>query len=156
TATPGVDYASLPSSTVLAAGATATNVMVTPIPDSLSEGDETVTLTLSASPNYQLTSLSNATAVIKDRPLDDWRKSNFVAGELTNASISGDLADPDGDGLVSLMEFAMGLPPKLANMNALNPRIESGQFMITYARNKAATDLLLTLETSTDLTTWSA
>jgi hypothetical protein len=155
-ATPGVDYLTLPGSVTLAAGATATNILLTPSRDELSEGDETVTVTLNASASYQLTSLSNATIVIQDRPLDDWRKANFNAGELSNPALSGDLADLDLDGLANLMEFALGLPPKLANANPLNPRIESNHFTLTYTRNKSATDVSLTLENSPDLISWSA
>jgi len=156
TAIPATDYVSLPGSITLAAGATATNVFITPLPDTLSEGDETVMLTLNASASYKLTWLSNATVVIKDRPLDGWRKENFTAGELGNLAISGDLADPDGDSLANLMEYALGLLPKLANANPLSPRIESGHFTLTYARNKSATDVSLMLETSADLVNWSA
>jgi hypothetical protein len=94
--------------------------------------------------------------VIKDRPLDDWRKANFTAGELANSAISGDLANPDDDSAANLMEYALGLAPKQNNANPLSPRIESGHFTLTYTRNKSATDVLLTLETSTDLVNWSA
>jgi len=154
-ATPGADYVALPGSITLAAGATATNVFVTPISDALAEGDETVTLTLNASASYKLTLLSNATVIIKDRPLDDWRKANFTVGELGSSTISGDLANPDGDSLANLMEYALGLAPKVVNANPLTPRIESNHFTLTYTRNKAATDVVLTLETSTDLLSWS-
>lgn len=156
TATPGVDYLSLPGSITLAAGAAVTNLLITPIADSLSEGEETVTVQLSSAPSYNLTSLSNATVVIQDRPVDAWRKVNFTAGELGNPAISGDQVDPDADGLANLMEYALALSPKLADANPLHPRIIANHLTLTYPRNKAATDVLLTLETSADLQSWSA
>src|SRR5206468_1466128 len=112
TASNGVDYVPLPGTVTLAAGATATNILVTPIPDDLVEGSETVTLTLLPSTNYTLTTLSNATITIQDRPIDAWRLANFTPAELADPAISGDLADPDQDGFSNLEEYALGLPPK--------------------------------------------
>jgi len=154
TATPGGDYVSLPGSVVLGAGATAANLFLTPIADGLPEGDETVTLVLASSANYTRTTLTNATIVIRDQPLDDWRKANFTTGELGNSLVSGDLANPDGDALANLMEYALGLPPKSANGNTFAPRIEAGYFTLTYTVNKSAADIVLTLEKSEDLTNW--
>ena len=150
----GADYGALSGSVTLASGAAATNIFITPIADSAVEGDETVTLTLQPSPNYTLNSLSNASAIIRDQPVDDWRKANFTAGELGNPAISGELANPDGDSLANLMEYALGLPPKSANGNAFAPRIEAGYFTLTYTLNKAATDVVLVLEKSDTLGSW--
>lgn len=154
TATPVADYVSLPGNVVLGVGEIATNVFVTPIADNLPEGDETVTLSLSASVSYTRTTLTNATIIIRDQPIDDWRKASFTAGELGNPAISGDLANPDGDSLANLMEYALGLLPKSANGNAFAPRIEAGYFTLTYTRNKAAMDVALTLEHSENLGPW--
>jgi hypothetical protein len=41
-----------------------------------------------------------------------WRYRNFSLTELGDESISGDLADPDGDGVVNLMEYALADDPK--------------------------------------------
>jgi hypothetical protein len=155
-ATNGLDYITLPGSVTLASGASATNIIVTPIPDNIPEGDRTVTLTLLPSANYSLTTVSNATVVIHDRPIDAWRLTNFTTGELAVPSISGDLADPDGDGLSNLMEYALGLKPKSADVNALAPRIENGHLTLTYTRCKAATDVALILEQSIDLAVWNS
>ena len=154
-ATPSVDYSALPGSVVLASGAMATNVFVTPFLDLLAEGDETVTLDLTTSANYSITTLTNATILLRDRPLDAWRKANFTALELSDPAISGDLANPDGDSVVNLVDYALGLAPKAADTNPLTPRIEANHLTITYTQAKAATDVLLTLEKSDDLITWS-
>ena len=155
TASNGVDYATLPGSVTLAAGAIATNVIITPIPDNLPEGDRTVTLTLASSANYTLTTVSNATVVIRDRPIDAWRLANFTTAELSAPSISGDLADPDHDGFSNLMEYALGLPPKNpAATNRPYASIATGYLTLTYTRAKAATDVSLVVEQSNDLVTW--
>ena len=134
TASAGGDYAALSGGVTLLAGATATNIFVTPIADNLVEGDETLTLTLQPSANYTLTTLSNATVVILDRPADDWRKTNFTSLELADATISGDLADPDHDGLPNLMEYTLGMNPKVADVNAFSPRFEGGFFADLHPR----------------------
>jgi hypothetical protein len=153
-ATAGADYAALPGSVVLRAGATATNVFIVPVADSLAEGDETVTLTLQTSATYTNSSLTNASIVIHDRPLDAWRRAQFTSLELADATISGDLADPDQDGLANLMEHALGSNPKVASPNALWPRIENEHLTFTFTRAKAATDVALALDQSSDLQTW--
>jgi hypothetical protein len=41
-----------------------------------------------------------------------WRATNFTPDELADASVSGPNADPDHDGIVNLLEFALGGLPK--------------------------------------------
>lgn len=155
TAINGSDYVSVPGSVTLAAGRIATNIVITPIADNLVEGDETVTLSLIPSTNYILTTLTNATIVLQDQPVDAWRLANFTGTELTNSAISGDLADPDGDHYSNLTEYALGLPPKDGTpTNAPAIAIEGEYFVLTYTRSKSATDVSLTLEQSSDLVNW--
>jgi hypothetical protein len=156
TATPGADYLALPASITLNAGMIATNIFVTPIADNLVEGDETVTLTLQASASYLRTSLSNATVIIQDRPVDAWRKANFTASELADPTISGDSVDADHDGLPNLVEYALGLNPKNADAGPFWARIENSYFALTCTRLKTATDVLLVVERSSDLATWQS
>lgn len=151
----GVDYTLSAGSVVLAAGALATNLVITPLPDSLAEGDETLTLHLLPSTHYGQSRLTNATIILRDQPLDDWRKANFTEEELGQADLSGDTADPDKDRLANLMEYALGLPPK--HPDAADrpwPRIEAGNFLLTYTRAKAASDVALSLDYSPDLRDW--
>jgi hypothetical protein len=152
----GVDYAALPTSVTLAQGASATNLFVTPIPDNVAEGDRTVTVALQPSANYQFSTLSNATLLLKDRPVDAWRVANFSTAELTDPGFSGDLADPDHDGLSNLMEYALGLPPKTFSTNALTVSVQSGSLTLSYPRAKAATDVTLAVDWSPDLKAWYA
>ena len=157
TAVGGVDYAALPGSITIPAGALSTNIIVTPLGNNLNTNQLTVTLTLVPSTNFTSTSLSNATIVILDRPINIWRRANFTAAELASPSISGDLADPDNDGLSNLMEYALGLPPKdPASTNRPYARIQGGYFTLTYTRSKAATDVSLTISQSSDLVSWQS
>jgi hypothetical protein len=156
TAIPGTDYAALPGSVVIPAGSLVADVPVSPLGSNLLTDSVAVTLSLSASTNYAVTNPANATVTILDRPLNAWRRANFTTAELANPQISGDNADPDGDGISNLMEYAMGLPPKVANANPLNPQIVNGNFTITYSRSKGATDVATTLQSSTDLVNWQS
>jgi len=54
---------------------------------------------------------------IFESPFDTWRKEHFPDA-LDNPDISGPDADPDGDGIPNLMEYAMGLDPNVYNINA--------------------------------------
>ena len=155
TAVSGVDYAPLPGSITIPAGALATNIVITPLGSNLATNQATVTLTLVPSSNFTATSLSNATIVILDRPINVWRRANFTPAELADPSISGDLADPDHDGLSNLMKYALGLPPKApAPANWPCASVATGYLTLTYTRANAAIDVSLVLEQSNDLFTW--
>ena len=154
TATPGVDYAALPGTITIPAGVLATNILILPLGNNLATNQATVTLTLAGSTNYVFTNLASATAVILDRPINNWLRANFSAAELTNALISGDAADPDHDGLPNLIEYAVGLAPNTANANPFSPWVTNGIFTITYPQSKTALDVVITPEWSTNLATW--
>jgi hypothetical protein len=155
TASNGVDYVVSPGTLLLAAGALTTNLVITPLPDGAAEGDETITLYLLPSPHYSRSSLTHATLTLRDQPLDGWRKINFTEEELDQAEVSGDSADPDNDRLPNLLEYALGLPPKSADAaDRPWPRLEAGHLLLTYTRAKAATDISLNLDYSTNLAFW--
>jgi FG-GAP-like repeat/Calx-beta domain len=67
TATNGTDYTGVPSSVTIAAGATTADITVTPVPDSLSESNETVNVVLAGGgSSYDLASPSSATVTISN------------------------------------------------------------------------------------------
>ena len=154
TATPGVDYAALPGSVTLAAGATATNIFVTPLGGNLSTNQVSVVLNLTPSANYLFTTLTNATVNILDRPINVWLRASFSPAELADTTTSGDAADPDRDGVANLMEYALGLAPKSANANPFSPAVTNGSFQITFPQSKSAADVSLAVEWSPDLKHW--
>jgi hypothetical protein len=66
--------------------------------------------------------------------------------------------DPDQDGIVNLMEYALGMNPNTPA--PLSQRIvndlESNQYLrLTITRNPNATDVIYSVEVSSDLTSWN-
>ena len=89
-------------------------------------------------------------------PSLNWKSFHFGAN-ATNSAVSGDFADPDGDGSLNLLEYALGSDPMLAGgNNSLAVAISGGHLHVSFNRNNSATDLTYLVETSTDLATWSA
>ena len=86
-------------------------VDVQPLADSDVEGDETVVLTLLPDAGYTLCVETQAVVRIRDASRDAWRGVFFTPQELVDPNISGDAADPDGDGLCNLDEQTAGTDP---------------------------------------------
>lgn len=69
----------------------------------------------------------------------------------------GQEADPDGDGVANLLEFALGMQPLRADAE-LAPTLArvgaEGRVALDFRRDTRATDVLVEIEASPDLTTW--
>jgi len=65
-------------------------------------------------------------------------------------------ADPDGDGLTNLFEYALGKNPVAADTLSITPDTSSGSLSITFVRVKASVDASLTykVELATTLSDW--
>lgn len=103
--------------------------------------------------------VSNAGGVVASNPAvltlggmsySSWRSAEFSAAEQANTAISGPTADPDGDGRPNLLEYALGLNPKLAESTG-QPQVatDGGNLTLRYARMR--TDISYVVQTSTDL-----
>jgi hypothetical protein len=84
--------------------------------------------------------------------LQAWRQSYF--GTITNSGSAADTADPDGDGLANLLEYALDSNPLVANTNALVAvgRDSSGNLTFTFLR--ARSDVTYIVQGSTNLQSW--
>jgi hypothetical protein len=88
--------------------------------------------------------------------LERWRLVNFFTPHDSGAA--ADNADPDGDGIPNLMEYALGGDPWQAN-SAPRPELGwvemNGQTYLTFRidRNPAATDIEFLVQTCTNLMT---
>ncbi len=88
-----------------------------------------------------------------------WRLRHFTLAELLDPAVSGDLADPDGDGLPNLIEMALYSDPRAPDTEPVITRTagaESVTVRFTRASTLAHLNLLLELQRSSDLETWTA
>jgi autotransporter-associated beta strand protein len=89
------------------------------------------------------------------KPFEAWQAARFGT-QATDPAIAGDAADPDRDGIVNLLEYALALDPKAApattgtpGHTALPAVARTGsRLTLTYRRSTAATDLAYTIEQS--------
>lgn len=76
-----------------------------------------------------------------------WRYRNFSLTELETDAVSGDLADPDGDGQNNLIEFALGGNPRLpAPVGPTLARVAPATLRFTYSRQRDRALSALTYE----------
>ena len=108
--------------------------------------------------------------VIEWTPWQFWQKTYFFGADLTNVAKSGPSANPDGDALVNLLEFAFGTAPTTRNsslvaesggsivsLGAPVPRVIGGNSFALFARRKnfSAAALTYTVQFSVDLASWT-
>ncbi|MBN9693903.1 MAG: PQQ-dependent sugar dehydrogenase [Verrucomicrobia bacterium] len=97
-------------------------------------------------------------ALFVDSPdliLEHWRQTYFTPDQLEDSEISSPEADPEGDGLSNLLEFALGLDPWRSDAaQGLRAGWGENGWWLEYRRRTDVPGLLYTIETSADLTTW--
>ena len=152
----GTHFQALPASVTLAAGQTSTTLQILPIADNLAQGNRTVTIAIA--PDFALVRdpAQSAAITIQDKPFDTWRFVNFSNSELSNPAISSETADPDGDQLANLLEYAIALNPRISSISPVTAAQSGGYLTIASPKNTAATDILWTAEVTGDLTTWQS
>jgi hypothetical protein len=153
-ATSGADFVPLGASAVIEAGQASKILPVTPLADTLAEGTETVSLSLMASGAYVIGPPSSANVTIEDLPIDAWRFAHFGVN-ANNPAMAGDLIDWEGDGANTLLEYATGTDPLLADAALPVPGMEPGFLTLTYRRALAATDVLFSIEETLDFSMWT-
>ncbi|MFY7950457.1 MAG: Calx-beta domain-containing protein, partial [Gemmatimonas sp.] len=87
TAVSGTDYSGVSTTATLAAGSTQTTITVTPLDDSVREGNETVTLTIASGSGYVIGAPSSGTVTIQDNePVVSITASDSQADEAGDAA----------------------------------------------------------------------
>ena len=140
--------------------ATATvKVNGTPVPASaalpLVAGSNTITVTVTAQDGVTNTSYI---LTIDNTAYGVWKSSVFTnPADLNNPAVSGDLATPAHDGITNLMKYALALAPMASGTAGLPSASPQGGYLtLTYRRNKAATDVTYTVQSSDVLKgTWT-
>ncbi len=156
TAVSGTHYSTPPAGLLIPAGSASATVSITPVADSLAQGDRSVTLSVATDFSLSAGTPSAASATIHDKPYDAWRHARFSSAQLADPAVSGDSADPDGDGLANLLEYAFaGEPLTPASVPAERlPAVglaEDGRLTLTYFHAADRPDLAHAVEWTDDL-----
>jgi hypothetical protein len=154
TAVEGQDYAATSGTLSWANGdANSKSFNVAMLNSSQTGTNKTVFLTLSnatggsylGSPSTAVLTITNdTTPPPPPPPYVVWKSSHFGT-DTNNPSVAGDEADPDGDGIPNILEYAFGTDPNVADINKpLTGTALSNQFQLQFNRNLSATDLTFT------------
>ncbi len=113
------------------------------------------TLRLTAT-DGQVTTFDDTTAdfIATQPPIEVWRSAKFGVDAGTPA-VAGNLADPELDGSTNLVEYALNLDPHTSSQHQLPTAVmDATTIEFTWRRNKAATDVTIQVQTSTDAANW--
>ncbi len=84
-----------------------------------------------------------------------WHVANFNAVELAQPSVSGDAADPDGDGVSNLLEYALDLNPRVSSAALLPQAVAiDGGTKLRLEFDRLRSDVTYVVQVSTDLLSW--
>ena len=87
-----------------------------------------------------------------------WRLRHFTLEELLDPEISGDFADPDGDGLPNLVEMALYSDPRTPNtVPVIEKTVNEDSVTVSFTRASTLEhlNLVMKLQRSADLETWT-
>lgn len=84
-----------------------------------------------------------------------WRLAQFLGADQTNDAVSGPLADPDGDGVANLLEYAFGTIPTNVELGAAPVAVVAGSTLALVHRHSKGAAVAFAYETSIDLVTWT-
>jgi hypothetical protein len=157
TAIPGVDYVSTNGTLSWASGdATPKGFSVQIINNAQANPNKTINLALSSPTGGAYMNLqSTAVLTILEDPYEAWALAHFGTN-ANNPSISGDFADPDGDGSDNLYEYATASDPNAVDSNgSVSAVINGGTYQLTFHRNATAADLTYVIKYSDSLTNWN-
>lgn len=88
----------------------------------------------------------------------DWQLQNFTDAQLTNSAVGAPNADPDGDGVPNLLEFAVGgnpFMPDATNAVVRTRQISPSLFAIQFQERNSLGDVSRQFQTSGDLLNWT-
>lgn len=151
------DFTAASGTLTWADGDLAAKVITVPITtDALNEGAESFTVNLggAVTGGALLGNIQQMTVRIAS-PYMAWVADRFAVLDQANPAVSGPLADPDHDGIVNLLEFALKLNPASSDPAGLPgaelKNVESADYLtLTFRRLVPAAGLTYTVKTASD------
>ncbi len=156
TALAGIDFTAASGTLTFAAGETSKVITITLLPNSAQTQTRAFHLLLGSPSNATLADSTALAAITPSTPWHTWLVARFSASALTNTTLTDELADPDGDGVANLLEYATARNPVSNDASPASAAWSGGTLEFIYTRNKAATDVTYTVEWSDDMAIWSA
>jgi len=137
---------------ILSGSGNSRTVQVTPV--NYQSGATTITLIVNNGQPTVNTATNSFLVTVQTTTAGSWRQQYF--GTTANAGPAADTADPDGDGIVNVLERFLGLNPLVADPpSALPyPLMVGTNFTLNYTHSLLATDLTWQVQWSPDLSTW--
>jgi len=145
------------SGTLAASGSATVTATINANAKALASGTYTATITFTdLGTSYTATGPVN---LIVLTPYAAWQSQMFTPAALANPAISGDTADPAGDGIPNLMKYALYLNPWTTGVSglpveAITTTGNADYLTLTYTQVLAATDVTYTVQVSADLVNW--
>lgn len=151
TSTLGSDYSGFVGNVTIPAGQSGVALSLIVLPDDLSEGPETVIISLGTSASFTGGLPASTTACIADSP-----SQGYFFAAIADPAKRGSNDDADGDSNVNAIEYFMGSHPgDSASRGALEiPFTGSDSFKVCYPRAKSRSDVTGSLRWSPDLANW--
>lgn len=157
TATNGLDFDGITNHITLPAGVHFTNITVRPRTNNLPLGDRTVIVDIVPESTFKTGPLTNAVIEIRDTPINKWRLLHFGTN-AANPFISGDPANPSGDGVPNIVKYALGLDPhQWRSQPLLSAGLDSeGFFSFSFTRpDPPPQDIAYLVDSADSLQPWS-
>jgi len=115
---------------------------------------------LAANNNNYTFSLTFGTLTVVARAYSDWGATYFTPSQLLDSSISGSNVDLLNQGVPNLLAYSFNLNPTQPNRDGLptvgQVTVNAQQYLaITYTQLLGVSDLTYTIQSSTDLVTWT-
>jgi subtilase family serine protease len=151
------------SGTLAASGSATFTVSLNASVNALTSGTyyDTISVTDLGTGYVQTRPVILAVIATVETPYQAWQDAMFTSAELANPAISGDEADPAGDGISNLMKYALNLNPWVDGVSGLPVGgvlvTGSGTYLtLTYTQVLSATDISYIPQVSADLQTWNS
>lgn len=94
------------------------------------------------------------TMVIRGEDVVAWRAEHFTPQQIT-AGLDADDADPDGDGLSNLAEYALGTNPVAPTPGMSAPVRDANGVWMTFTRPKDLPGVIYAAQSSDDMVNWN-